>query len=156
MDKPTDQTKQTVKEVTENLLQNLHIDGVVNVDVDETDAYRVHVETEETGVLIGYHGKTLESFQIILTLMVAKKLNQWNKVYVNVGDYREKREESLMYIAQRTADRVIETGRPVELTRLSPSERRIIHLTLSGDDRVITESEGEGDSRVLIVKPKTE
>jgi spoIIIJ-associated protein len=59
-----------------------------------------------------------------------------------------------MYMAQRTADRVIESGRPVELTRLSPSERRIIHLTLSGDDRVITESEGEGDGRILIVKPK--
>lgn len=154
MDKPTEESKQVVKEVTENLLQNLHIEGVVTVDVDETDAYRVHIETDETGVLIGYHGKTLESFQIILTLIVAKTLNHWNKVYVNVGDYREKREESLMYMAQRTADRVIESGRPVELTRLSPSERRIIHLTLSGDDRVVTESEGEGDGRILIVKPK--
>lgn len=154
MDKPTDQTKQTVKEVTEDLLQKLEISGVVNVDTDETDAYRVHINTEETGMLIGYHGKTLESFQIILTMLVAKALQNWVKVYVNVGDYREKREESLMYMAQRTADRVIETNRPIELTHLSPAERRVIHLTLSGDDRVETESEGEGDHRILIVKPK--
>jgi spoIIIJ-associated protein len=71
-----------------------------------------------------------------------------------VGDYREKREESLMYMAQRAADRVIDTGRPVELPHLSPSERRVVHLTLSGDDRVATESSGEGDHRILIVKPK--
>ncbi len=152
--KPTEETKQTVKQMTEDLLQRLQITGNVSVDVDETDAYRVHIETEETGMLIGYHGKTLESFQIILTMIVAKALNGWAKVYVNVGDYREKREESLMYMAQRTADRVVESGRPVELTHLSPAERRVIHLTLSGDERVETESEGEGDHRILIVKPK--
>lgn len=144
-----------VKQITEDLLNQLEISGVVSIDTDETGAFRVHIETEETGLLIGFHGKTLESFQIILGIMVSKSLNQWVKVYVNVGDYREKREEALMLMAQRAAERVAITGRPVELTRLSPSERRVIHLTLSGDERVATESIGEGDSRILIVKPKS-
>ncbi len=153
MDKPTDETKQIVKDLTTDFLSLLGIDGSVEVNTDETDAYRIHISTEETGILIGYHGRTLESFQIILSMIIAKKLGSV-KAYVNVNDYREKREESLMYLAQRAAERVLETGRPVELTNLSPSERRVVHLTLSGDDRVQTESEGDGTRRVLVVKPK--
>ncbi len=143
-----------VKQLSEDLLSRLEISGNVSVDIDETGAYRVHIETEETGLLIGFHGKTLESFQILLGIIVSKALGLWVKVYVNVGDYREKREEALMLMAQRAAERVLATGRPMELARLSPSERRVIHLTLSGDDRVVTESTGEGDNRTLIVKLK--
>lgn len=154
MDKPTDEVKQHVQTATEEFLTKIGITGTVAVDVDETNAFRVHIETEETGLLIGYHGRTLESFQILLAQIVARIVGAWVKVYVNVGDYREKREESLMYMAQRAADRAIETGRPVELTHLSASERRVVHLTLSGDERIVTESEGEGDHRVLVVKPK--
>ena len=147
---PTNQVKQT----TEELLQNLGIEGAVVVDTDESGAFRVHVETEETGLLIGFHGRTLESFQMILGMITAKKLGKWERVYVNVGDYREKREEALMYMAQRAAERALASGRPVELTQLSASERRVIHLTLSGDERVKTESEGEGPDRKLIISPK--
>lgn len=143
-----------VKKITEDLLKRLEIDGAVTVVTDETGAYRVNIETEETGLLIGFHGRTLESFQIILGILVSKKLNEWVKAYVNVGDYREKREEALMLMAQRAAERALSLGRPVELSHLSPSERRVIHLTLSGDERVATESIGEGNSRVLLVKPK--
>ena len=114
------------------------------------------VHGNEAGLLIGHHGKTLESLQLILGILISKRLGEWVKAYVNVGDYREKREEALMHMAQRAADRALALGRPVELSRLSPSERRIIHLTLSGDDRVETESMGEGDARVLLVKPKAE
>lgn len=145
---------QAVTAITEELLGKLDIVGSVTVTTDETDAFRVNIATEETGLLIGHHGKTLESLQVILGIIVSKKLGRWVKAYVNVGDYREKREEALMHMAQRAAERALVSGRPVELSRLSPAERRIIHLTLSGDDRIATESLGEGDERVLLVKPK--
>jgi spoIIIJ-associated protein len=144
----------TIKQTAEELLTKLEITGVVSVDTDESGAFRVHIETEETGLLIGFHGRTLESFQMILGMMIGKKLGKWERIYVNVGDYREKREEALMYMAQRAAERALSSGRPVELTRLSASERRVIHLTLSGDDRVQTVSEGEGMDRRLVVSPK--
>jgi spoIIIJ-associated protein len=143
-----------VRHVTEDLLKRLDVEGQVAVDVDETGAFRVHIETEETGLLIGFHGKTLESLQIILGLLVSKELATWVKVYVNVGDYREKREEALMLMAQHAAERALAAGRPIELPHLSPSERRVIHLTLAGDERVETESVGEGAARTLLVKPK--
>ncbi len=143
-----------VKQIAEDLLSRLEVAGTVSVDMDETGAYQVQIDTEETGLLIGYHGRTLESFQILLGIMVSKKLGEWVKVYVNVGDYREKREETLMHMAQRAAERALSFGRPVELPNLTASERRVIHLTLGGDERVMTESVGEGMNRTLIVKPR--
>lgn len=145
---------ETIKQITEELLQKLEITGSVAVDVDESGAYRVSIDTEETGLLIGFHGRTLESFQMIVSMIAGKTLGEWERVYVNVGDYREKREEALMYMAQRTAERAITTGRSVELTHLSAAERRVIHLTLSGDERVTTQSVGEGQDRKLIITPK--
>ncbi|MBI4064821.1 KH domain-containing protein [Candidatus Gottesmanbacteria bacterium] len=143
-----------VKQLTEELLSKLEVIGTVVVSIDETGAYRVHIETEETGLLIGFHGRTLESFQILLGIIVSKRLSQWVKVYVNVGDYREKREETLMHMAIAAAQRAFSLGRPVELSNLTASERRVVHLTLSGDERVVTESVGVGSSRTLLVKPK--
>lgn len=143
-----------VKQLTEELLGKLEVNGTVSVTTDETGAFRVNIATEETGLLIGFHGKTLEGLQILLGIIVSKKMGTWVKVYVNVGDYREKREEALMHMAQRAAERALALGRPIELVRLSPAERRIIHLTLGGDERVVTESVGEGEDRVLLVKPK--
>ena len=70
----------------------------------------MHIETEETGLLIGFHGKTLESFQIILGIIASRELGEWVKVYVNVGDYREKREEALMLMAQHAAERALAMG----------------------------------------------
>ncbi len=148
------EAKDQVQQVTEDLLNRLGIAGAVLVDIDETEAYRVHIETEETGLLIGFHGRTLESFQIILGLLVSKALESWVRVYVNVGDYREKREEALMLMAQQAAERALTQSRPIELSHLSASERRVIHLTLSGDERVETESVGDGSQRTLLVKPK--
>ncbi|MFH0750195.1 MAG: R3H domain-containing nucleic acid-binding protein [Candidatus Gottesmanbacteria bacterium] len=143
-----------IKDITEDLLKRLGIAGDVSIDTDESGAYRVNIETEETGLLIGFHGRTLESFQMMLGMIVAKELGSWERVYVNVGDYREKREEALMYMAQRASERAITTGRPVELSHLSAAERRVIHLTLSGDERVSTESAGEGRERKLVISPK--
>lgn len=145
-----------IKQVAEELLNKLEIISTISVDTDESGAFRIHIETEETGLLIGFHGRTLESFQMLLGMMVSRKLGKWERIYVNVGDYREKREEALMYMAQRAAERALSSGRPVELTRLSAAERRVIHLTLSGDERVKTESIGEGSERKLIISPKIE
>lgn len=143
-----------IQQITETILEKLELVGSVIVTTDETGAFRVSIETEETGLLIGYHGKTLESMQAILGILASKELNRWIKIYVNVGDYREKREEALMHMALRAADRAVSMNREVDLPRLTPSERRIVHLTLSGDERVVTESTGEGESRTLLVRPR--
>jgi len=143
-----------VKKTTEELLDYLKVKAKVKVKTDEQEVVHVSLETEETGILIGYHGETLSAFQLILGLIVYKKLGSWVRIVVNVGDYRERREETLKQMALRAAERVRQTGEAVSLPFLNTGERRIIHLTLQDNPEVFTESEGEGENRRLIIKPR--
>ncbi len=142
-----------VKTATEDLLARLEIAASVSVKFIE-EVYQVKVETEESGLLIGFHGDTLSSFQLILGLIVYKKLGQWTRVVVEVGDYRAKREAQLLEMAQSYAAQVVTTGQPMVLPYLPPIERRIIHLALQENKDVVTESEGEGDQRRVVIKLK--
>lgn len=143
------------KEITEELLKLLLLEAKVEVNEDqENKAISVAIDTEEPGILIGYHGETLSSLQLMLGIMVSKKINEWVRVVVNVGDYREKREEVLKRMALSAAQKAKFSQEPVTLPPLSGNERRIIHLALTDNPDVITESEGEGEERRVVVKPK--
>lgn len=143
------------KEITEELLKLLLLEAKVEVSEDqENKAINVAIDTEEPGILIGYHGETLSSLQLMLGIMVSKKINEWVRVVVNVGDYREKREEVLKRMALSAAQKAKFSQEPVTLPPLSGNERRIIHLALTDNPDVITESEGEGEERRVVVKPK--
>ena len=121
----------------------------------ENEAVRVDIEANsEAGLLIGRHGETLEALQIVLGMMVRQKYNDWTRIIVNVGDWREKQEEHLKELAAQAARRTRETGEPQSLFNLTAFQRRIIHLELSKEDGLETESVGEGKERYLIVKPK--
>ena len=121
----------------------------------ENDAITVDIESgEETGLLIGRHGDTLNSIQTILGMMIKNETGEWKHILVNVGDWREKQEDYLKTLAQETATRAKETGEPQPLYNLTPSQRRVVHMTLSEDPEVETESVGEDAERYLVVKPK--
>ena len=146
--------EEVVKKAAEDLLSALQIEGTVAVTKGEEDVISVNLETTESGLLIGFHGETLYSFQLILGLMVYKQLGEWVKIVVEIGDYRAKREEQLTAMAQAYANQAISTGQPVYLPPLPPSERRVVHMALQERTDVTTESEGEGNSRRVVVKPK--
>ena len=149
----TDKNIKLITEAAEELLKQIKIDGKIKVSEKE-ETYTVKIETEDSGILIGFHGETLSGFQLILSLMIYKKLGSWLKILVDVGDYREKREEELRQLAISAAEKVIATGQPVELYELSSFERRIIHLALVDHPQVTSESIGEGRERKLVVKLK--
>ncbi len=144
---------QVIKEITQKLLELLGVKAQINLQEQE-GVVNVQLETEEPGVLIGYHGKALQSLQSLLALMSFKKLGEWTRVVVDVGDYREKREESLTRMAQSLAQRVKFSGLVQSLPPMSSAERRIIHLALANDSEVETVSEGEGQERHVVIKPK--
>lgn len=114
----------------------------------------VVLETEDSGMIIGYHGETLESIQLLLSLVLAKKLGEFKRVSLEVGDYKKNREEWLKRLAQDAKDRAIDEQTEVRLEDLKAWERRVIHLMLSDDKEVVSESVGEGRDRALIIKPK--
>jgi spoIIIJ-associated protein len=121
----------------------------------KNEAVRIDIETEEeTGLLIGRHGETIEAIQSILGMMLKKKTGDWVRIIVDVGGWREKQEERLRDLATQTAERAKETGEGQPLYNLSPAQRRIIHLAFADDSDIETESVGEDEERYLIIRPK--
>jgi spoIIIJ-associated protein len=144
-----------IKEVAVELLSKLDILAGVEVVDQGENLFHVNVATEESGLLIGYHGETLQSLQIMLGQLVFKKLGQWVRIVVEVGDYRAKREEQLISMANSWAAQAISTGVPVYVPFLPPGERRVVHIALQERTDVETLSEGEGRNRQLVIRAKT-
>lgn len=152
--KKVDTKEEVIKQTTEEMLQQMDLAAAVMVTPSEEGVYLINVETEESGLLIGYHGETLSAFQLLLGQIVTKQVGEWVRIVVEVGDYRAKREEQLQQMALSYADQVVATGQPIALPFLPPIERRIVHMALQGHAEVMTESEGEGNFRKLIIKLK--
>lgn len=145
-----------IKKTTEKLLELLGIEAKAEVSENkENEAIKVQIETPDPGTLIGFHGQSLNALQLVLGLIVNKKLGEWQRVIINIGDYREKRAEQLEILALNTAQKVKFSGQPSWIPNLSSFERRLVHLTLANHPDVVTESEGEGNYRRLIVKPRS-
>jgi spoIIIJ-associated protein len=112
------------------------------------------IEGEDLGLLIGRRGETLQSLQYLLNLMVAQQIGRQEFFTVDVEGYRRRREDQLNSLARRMADQVKRSGRPTTLDPMPANERRIIHLALSENRYVKTESTGEGDDRRIAISPK--
>lgn len=128
--------------------------AVVSED-EENDAFLVDIQTEnEAGLLIGNRGRTLNSIQTALGIIVRRQTGEWERIIVNVADWRERETQRLEELANQVADRAKITRQPQSLYNLTPSQRRIIHLALADNPEVKTESQGEGKERFLVVSPK--
>jgi len=138
------------KELFDNLAQEVELDVV-----EEDEAIKINISSEDPGPLIGFHGKTLSSIQLILGLMVFQKLGEWQQIVVDIDNYRQEQMKRLQNIALNSAKRAKFSGRPVALSPMTPFERRIIHTTLNDDPAVTTESEGESPHRYVVITPKT-
>ena len=119
-------------------------DGVLELTVD----------CDDYGIIIGRRGETLDSLQYLTSLYVKKLCGRYIRVVINVGDYREKRVETLKHLARKEADYVARSGRRYTFEPMNPYERRIIHSALQGNKYVETVSEGEEPYRHVVVKLK--
>jgi spoIIIJ-associated protein len=105
------------------------------------------------GLLIGRRGETLYSVQFLVNLLVSRHVQKWPQMIVDVGNYRQRRRESLEGLARRMADRVRQSGRPLALEPMAAYERRIVHVALHNDTSVYTQSSGEGENRKIVIYP---
>lgn len=104
--------------------------------------------------LIGYKGKTIESFQSLLNAMLQRENEESAKVFVEVNDYKKRKEEKLKNLANKMANNVIRFRKPIRLEPMSAYERLIIHTELAKRDDVETESQGEEPRRRVVIKKK--
>ena len=146
------QNKQREKTV-KKLFDLLSLDTKFKLSEDE-EAISLTLETEDSGVVIGYHGETLEALQLILSLILAKESGEFKRVSIEVGDYKKNREEWLEKVALDAKEKALSQNKEVFLSDLKSWERRIVHLLLQDDKEVISESSGEGKERILVIKPR--
>ena len=142
------------KLVLDNVLRHMGVSAKSmsrQVDSDNPDVLEFDIEGDDSALLIGRRGESLKALQFIVNLIVNRRTE--GRVVLDVEGYKERRYSSLRTLAVRVADRVRETGQPITLEPMSPSERRIIHMALSENSRVITESNGTGDERKITISP---
>lgn len=144
------------KEVTKELLSLMSIKADINVEEDkENDALVIKIDApEETGLIIGSRGRTLNSLQVILGMLFKKRTGEWRRILVDVSGWRDKEKERLENLAELTAERAKATGEQQYLYNLTSSQRRIVHMFLAGKKNMNTESQGEGKDRCLVVTSK--
>ena len=146
-----------IKDITEKLLKLVDVDGdfeILETKKADEESVDIVLNTKDTGVVIGYHGDTLEGLQLVLSLCVGRSLGRFLRISIDVGDYKKNRTEWLKTLAMETKERVLSDGKEIVIPELKSWERRIVHLLLEKDEEVVSESQGEGRDRVLVVKLK--
>ena len=128
------------------------------ITADGLDVYpAINIVGEDTGILIGHHGETLDAIQYLVNLALYRKANQGGssreniKITVDIENYRAKREETLRALARKQADKVLKYKRSVMLEPMNPYERRIIHSEVQTIKGVSTNSIGSENNRKIVI-----
>lgn len=131
-----------------------HLMGVevaVEVGNDQDGNVFVQMTGDTLGILIGRRGETLDALQYLTSLRVNRGQEGYTRVTLDTENYRAKREDTLVRLANRMANRAVKTGRRVSLEPMNPYERRIIHSALQPNENVDTHSEGEEPNRHVVI-----
>ena len=142
------------KEFIETMLHNAKVNADV-IATQEDNLIKINIKGKEATCLIGRRGETLDAVQF-LTGLALNKINKDShcRVLVDIENYREKREQSLIRYANKVAREVAKTKKTKKLDYMNPYERRIIHSALQNDKYVITYSEGTDPYRRLVIEYK--
>jgi len=149
LDLPQDDAKNFLKEV----LMNMGIEAEIHAKL-EKDNLNINLEGPNMGVIIGRRGQTLDSLQYLVSLVVNKNRDNYLKVFIDTENYREKREETLVRLANKMARKAKKIGKTISLEPMNPYERRIIHAALQGNPFVQTFSEGDEPYRKVVITLK--
>ena len=123
----------------------------VAVGTDAEGNVFVNMTGDTLGILIGRRGETLDALQYLTSLKVNRGQEGYTRVTLDTENYRAKREDTLIRLANRMAKRAVKTGRKVSMEAMNPYERRIIHSALQANEAVDTHSEGEEPNRHVVI-----
>ena len=136
-----------LKELTH--LMGVEVDVAVGNDAEGNVFVKMTGDT--LGILIGRRGETLDALQYLTSLKINRGQEGYTRVTLDTENYRAKREDTLIRLANRMANRAVKTGRKVSLEPMNPYERRIIHSALQANEAVDTHSEGDEPNRHVVI-----
>jgi len=152
MDEQLETAIQYAKKYLEDLLSFFGLNTDVYATADE-DVIELSVpSTHLNGFLIGQHGDTMRSLQFIVSSALKNTGHEYTRVNVDVADYKKQRAHHLEETAEAWVKQVRGSGEPMHLRPMNAADRRIIHK-LANENGLVTESEGEGRDRHVVLKP---
>ena len=134
------------------LLERIGVKAEVDVAFEEGDLH-LEIKGDQEGILIGRHGRTLDSFQFLINRMVNKRLETPVRIVLDINDYRKRKTENLKKMAIRVGEKVKSEGHPLTIGPFDAHDRRLVHLTLKEDPAIRTESLGEGKLKKMTIIP---
>ena len=136
------------------LTKLMGVDVTIDMGTDAEGNVYGYINGDTLGILIGRRGETLDAVQYLTSLKVNRGREGYTRVPLDTENYRAKREDTLIRLANRMANRALRTGRKVSLEPMNPYERRIIHYALQQTEGVTTHSEGEEPNRHVVITNK--
>ena len=133
------------------LMEHMGVKAAPIVECTEDGVYRVNLEGEGLGAIIGRRGETLDAIQQLTSYSVNRGASKRVRIHVDAENYRAKREESLIRLANRVADKVVKYHRNVTLEPMNAYERHVIHTALQDYPGVTTYSTGTEPNRRTVV-----
>ncbi len=148
-------TKETIQALVVKMGFPCEVEIIKNQEQEESEKKLVcNIKTKESNFLIGQYGVNLQSLQHIGRLLINKqKIEQRINFLLDVNSYRQEKNSSIIRLANDMAQQALQERRAVVLRPMSPYERRIVHLELSKNAQIKTESMGEGENRKVVVSP---
>lgn len=140
------------KNILEGILQRMNVHCPIVIE-ETPDAVILNIQGDGSGLLIGKRGQNLDAIQYIVNKATSRFSNNRKMVIIDTEAYRKRREDSLVSLAVKLADKVKKTKKAVTLSHLNAHDRRIIHLALQNDASLTTKSRGEGDYRKIVIMP---
>lgn len=154
-DEELDRVADTAIAALKDILKYFNV-GQVTIDEYEGDEGELILDItgDDLAVLIGRHGKTLDSLQFLISVITSRTIGFRYPIVVDVEGYKGRQRHKLEEIAANAARRAVSQDKEVRLRPMTPYERRIVHIALRDDPEVETYSEGEGRARRVVVAPQ--
>ena len=142
-----------VRELIEGVLDELDLEGEVEITEGEDRIDAVVDGEDDYGLLIGKRGQTIDALQLLCYQAAFRGMRERKRVVLDAVGYRERRREILVARADRAAERALDDNRTVEMDEMSAQERRVVHEHLKDRAGVETYSEGDEPHRCVVVAP---
>ncbi|HEX7059252.1 MAG TPA: R3H domain-containing nucleic acid-binding protein [Solirubrobacterales bacterium] len=142
-----------VRELVEGVLDELDLDGEVEIREDDGRIEAIVEGDDDYGLLIGKRGQTIDALQLLCYQAAFRGMRDRKRVIVDAAGYRERRREALVARADRAAEQALAAGHTVEMDPMTAQERRVVHEHLKERSGVETYSEGDEPRRCVVVAP---
>jgi len=155
-EKISEENKKEIEQIIKDLVEKMGIECEIETKETETEdqiGLIFNVKTKESNYLIGQYGVNLQALQHMARILFRSKTESKANFILDVNSYRQEKNESISDLAKNTAEQALREKKAITLRPMSSYERRLVHMELSKNEQIKTESIGEGEDRRVVVKP---